>query len=130
MNWGFSLGGKEYYGAQQAAAELRNREAKFDDESQRALQATEVDLALLQSTALRLQAAQAEQASAISVVNAVEAQLTSGRIGSLLEALDASERLFGSRFRLIQALGQQMKSHAQLLSRLGLLSNMQTQAQL
>lgn len=130
MNWGFSLAGKEYYGAQQAAAELRNREAKFDDESQRTQQATEIDLALLQSTALRLQAAQAEQTSAISVVNAVEAQLTSGRIGSLLEALDASERLFGARFRLIQALGQQMKAHAQLLSRLGLLSNVQTQAQL
>ena len=130
MSWGFSLGGKEYYGAQQADAELRNREAKYDDESQRMKQATEIDLALLQSTALRLQAAQAEQAAAMSVVTAVEAQLTSGRMGSLLEALDASERLFGARYRVIQALGQQMKAHAQLLSRLGLLSNIQTQAQL
>lgn len=130
MNWGLSLGGKEYFSAQQAAAELRNREAKLDDETQRAQQGTDIDLALLQSTVLRLQAAQAEQDAAEAVVNAVEAQLTSGRISSLLEALDASERLFGARYRLIQALGQQMKSHAQLLSRLGLLSHLQNQAQL
>lgn len=130
MNWGMSLGGKEYFSAQQAAAELRNKEAKLDDETQRTQQGTEIDLALLQSTVLRLQAAQAEENSATAVVQAVEAQLSSGRISSLLEALDASERLFGARYRLIQALGQQMKSHAQLLSRLGLLSQVQTQAQL
>lgn len=130
MTWNISLGGKEYYSAQQAAAELRTREAKVDDETQRLTQATEADIALLQSTELRLQAAQAEQVSALTVVNAVEEQLKSGRIGSLLEALDASDRLFGARFRLTQALGQQMKAHAQLLSRLGLLSDVQTQAKL
>jgi outer membrane protein TolC len=130
MTWNVSLGGKEYYSGQQASAELRNREAKLDDETQRLSQATEADIALLQSTELRVQAAQAEQASAITVVDAVEEQLKSGRIGSLLEALDASDRLFGARFRLTQALGQQMKAHAQLLSRLGLLSDVQTQAKL
>lgn len=130
MTWNVSLGGKEYYSAQQAGAELRNREAKLDDETQRISQATEADIALLQSTELRLQAAQAEQASALTVVNAVDEQLKSGRIGSLLEALDASDRLFGARFRLTQALAQQMKAHAQLLSRLGLLSDVQTQAKL
>lgn len=130
MTWNISLGGKEYYSAQQAGAELRNREAKLDDETQRLSQATEADIALLQSTALRLQAAEAEQASALTVVNAVDEQLKSGRIGSLLEALDASDRLFGARFRLTQALGQQMKAHAQLLGRLGLLSDVQTQAKL
>ena len=130
MTWNVSLGGKEYFSAQQAGAELRNREAKLDDETQRISQATEADIALLQSTDLRLQAAEAEQASALAVVNAVEEQLKSGRIGSLLEALDASDRLFGARFRLTQALGQQMKAHAQLLSRLGLLSDVQTQAKL
>lgn len=130
MTWNISLGGKEYYSAQQAAAELRNREAKLDDETQRLLQATDADLALLQSTILRLQAAETEQASALSVVNAVDEQLKSGHMGSLLEALDASERLFGARFRLTQTLGQQMKAHAQLLSRLGLLSDIQTQAKL
>jgi outer membrane protein TolC len=130
MTWNVSLGGKEYYSGQQASAELHNREAKLDDETQRLSQATEADIALLQSTELRVQAAQAEQASAITVVDAVEEQLKSGRIGSLLEALDASDRLFGARFRLTQALGQQMKAHAQLLSRLGLLSDVQTQAKL
>jgi outer membrane protein TolC len=130
MTWNISLGGKEYFSAQQSGAELRNREAKLDDETQRVSQATEADIALLQSTELRLQAAEAEQTSALSVVNAVEEQLKSGRIGSLLEALDASDRLFGARFRLTQALGQQMKAHAQLLSRLGMLSDVQTQAKL
>jgi outer membrane protein TolC len=130
MTWNMTLGGKEYYSGQQASAELRNREAKLDDETQRLSQATETDIALLQSTELRVQAAQAEQASAIKVVDAVEEQLKSGRIGSLLEALDASDRLFGARYRLTQALGQQMKTHAQLLSRLGLLSDVQTQAKL
>jgi outer membrane protein len=128
MSWGFSLGGKEYFSAQQAGAELRNREAKLDDETQRISQATEIDLAMLQSAELRLQAAQAEQASAITVVNATAAQLQDGRMGSLLEALDASDRLFAARFRLTQTLGQQMKAHAQLLSRLGLLSTIQAQA--
>ena len=130
MTWNVSLGGKDYFSAQQAGAELRNREARLDDETQRLTQATEADIALLQSTELRLQAAEAEQTSALTVVNAVEEQLKSGRIGSLLEALDASDRLFGARFRLTQALGQQMKAHAQLLSRLGLLSDVQTQAKL
>ncbi len=130
MTWNVSLGGKEYYSGQQASAELRNREAKLDDETQRLSQATEADIALLQSTELRVQAAQAEQASAMTVVDAVEEQLKSGRISSLLEALDASDRLFGARYRLTQALGQQMKAHAQLLSRLGLLSDVQTQAKL
>ena len=130
MTWNISLGGKEYYSGQQAAAELRNREAKLDDEIERVAQATEADLALLQSANLRIQAAQQEQASATAVVDAVEEQLQSGRIGSLLEALDASDRLFSARLRLSQALGQQMKAHAQLLSRLGLLSDIQTQARL
>ena len=130
VTWNFSLGGREYYGAQQAAAELRNREAKLDDETQRISQATEADIALLQATSVRLEAAEAEQASALAVVEAVEEQLKSGRMGSLLEALDASDRLFGARFRLTQALGQQMKAHAQLLSRLGLLSEIQTYSKL
>ena len=128
LNWGFSLGGKEYYSAQQAGAELRNREAKLDDETQRMSQATEIDLAMLQSAELRLQAAQSEQASAAAVVTAIEAQLNEGRLGSLLEALDASDRLFSARARLTLTLGQQMKAHAQLLSRLGLLSTIQNQA--
>ena len=128
MTWNASLAGKEYYSAQLASAELRSREAKLEEETQRLSQATEADIALLQSADLRLQAAEAEQASALAVVNAVDEQLKNGRIGSLLEALDASDRLFGARFRIAQTLSQQMKAHAQLLARLGLLSNVQTQA--
>ena len=130
MTWNLSVGGKEYFAAQQASAELRNRQAKLDDETQRTTQATEADLTLLQSSSLRLQAAQAEQTSAQSVVNAVNEQLKTGRMGSLLEALDASDRLFGARSRITQALGQQMKAHTQLLNRLGLLSDVQSQSNL
>ncbi|MEI6661024.1 MAG: TolC family protein [Comamonadaceae bacterium] len=130
MTWNLSLGGKEYFAAQQASAELRSRQAKLDDETQRTTQATEADLTLLQSSSLRLQAAQAEQTSAQSVVNAVNEQLKTGRMGSLLEALDASDRLFGARSRITQALGQQMKAQAQLLNRLGLLSDVQSQSNL
>lgn len=130
MTWNLSMGGKEYFAAQQASAELRNRQAKLDDETQRTTQATEADLTLLQSSTLRLQAAQAEQTSAQSVVNSVNEQLKTGRMGSLLEALDASDRLFGARSRVTQALGQQMKAHTQLLNRLGLLSDVQSQSNL
>ena len=130
MTWNLSVGGKEYFAAQQASAELRNRQAKLDDETQRTTQATEADLTLLQSSSLRLQAAQAEQTSAQSVVNAVNEQLKTGRMGSLLEALDASDRLFGARSRITQALGQQMKAHTQLLNRLGMLSDVQSQSNL
>ena len=130
MTWNLSLGGKEYFAAQQASAELRSRQAKLDDETQRTSQATEADLTLLQSSSLRLQAAQAEQASAQSVVNAVNEQLKTGRMGSLLEALDASDRLFGAQSRVTQTLGQQMKAHAQLLNRLGLLSDVQSSSTL
>ena len=130
MTWNLSVGGKEYFAAQQASAELRNRQAKLDDETQRTTQATEADLTLLQSSSLRLQAAQAEQTSAQSVVNAVNEQLKTGRMSSLLEALDASDRLFGARSRITQALGQQMKAHTQLLNRLGFLSDVQSQSNL
>ncbi len=130
MNWAISLGGKEYYAAKQASAELRNREAKLDEETQRIHQATEADMALLNAASMRLETANAEQNSAFAVVKAVDEQLKSGRIGSLLEALDASDRLYGAQYRLTQALGQQMKAHAQLLSRIGLLSEIQTQSKL
>jgi outer membrane protein TolC len=66
----------------------------------------------------------AEVQAAQSVVDAVQAQLASGRIGSLMDALDASERLFASRQRLIAAIGQQLKAQAQLLQRTGQLSNL------
>lgn len=128
MNWGFNLGGKEFFARSQAKAELANRRAKLDEETRRAKQSVESDFALLQSTTLRLTAAQAERNASLIVVNAVREQLRVGRLGSLLDALDSSERLFSARNRLNQALTQQMQAHAQLLRRLGTLSQVELAA--
>ena len=128
MTWNFSLGGKEIYSGQQAEAELANRQARLEDETQRALQAADADFALLQSATLRLQSAQSERDAASKVVDAVQEQLRTGRLASLLDALDASERLFAARQRVLQTLTQQMQAQAQLARRLGTLSPMQAQA--
>jgi outer membrane protein TolC len=119
------LGGKEWFQAEQARSEMRAREAKLTDESQRLTQAIEADHALLQSAVLRMQTAQQEQASASTVVDAVAEQLQIGRLGSLLDALDASERYFQARQRLAQAIGQNIKAHAQILQRMGQLRDLQ-----
>jgi outer membrane protein TolC len=124
MNWKVSLGGREYYGIQQASAELVNRESRLQEEIEKFEQITDADITLLESAQLRKEAALAEVQAAQSVVDAVQAQLASGRIGSLMDALDASERLFASRQRLIAAIGQQLKAQAQLLQRTGQLSNL------
>jgi outer membrane protein TolC len=123
VNWATSLGGKEWFQSQVASAELRQREARLTDEKQRMAQALDTDLALLESSKLRIGAAQLEQASAARVVDAVEEQLRTGRLGSLLEALDASERYFGARQRLTLAVGQALKAHAQILQRTGQLGD-------
>ena len=123
VNWATSLGGKEWFQSQVASAELRQREARLTDEKQRMGQALDTDLAMLESSKLRIGAAQLEQASAARVVDAVEEQLRTGRLGSLLEALDASERYFGARQRLTLAVGQTIKAHAQILQRVGQLSD-------
>jgi adhesin transport system outer membrane protein len=128
MTWNFSLGGKEIYSGQQAEAELASRQARLEDETQRALQAADADFALLQSATLRLQSAQSERDAATKVVDAVQEQLRTGRLASLLDALDASERLFAARQRVLQTLTQQMQAQAQLARRLGTLSPMQSQA--
>ena len=124
MNWNVSLGGREYYGIQQASAELSNRESRLQEEVDKLQQATDADFTLLESAQLRKQAALAEVQAAQSVVDAVQAQLASGRINSLMDSLDASERLFASRQRLIQAMGQQLKAQAQWFQRTGQLSNL------
>jgi outer membrane protein TolC len=128
MTWNFSLGGKEIDSGQQAEAELASRQARLEDETQRALQAADADFALLQSATLRLQSAQSERDAATKVVDAVQEQLRTGRLASLLDALDASERLFAARQRVLQTLTQQMQAQAQLARRLGTLSPMQSQA--
>lgn len=121
LNWSLSLGGKEFYGVKQAGAELANRESRLQDELERLAQTTEADMTLLESAQLRTQAAQAEVEAAELVMAAVDAQLLSGRLNSLLDALDASERLYASRQRLVQSIGQHIKAHTQLLQRMGLI---------
>jgi outer membrane protein len=124
-NWAISLAGKERHLAEQAMAELRQKEAKLEDEKQRLLQAVDGDTTLFESAAFRVETAQLEQEAAGKVITAIEAQLTSGRLGSLLDALDASERFFASRQRLVQAIAQNLKAHAQLLARMGQLGDLQ-----
>ena len=124
MNWQASLGGKEIYAADEAQAELRKRQSKLDEESRKLEQSVSSDFASLQSATLRISAADTEQRAALAVTDAVQAQLKSGRIGNLLEALDASDRLFAARSRQIQALAQQFAAQSQLLRQLGLLTGM------
>lgn len=124
-NWAISLGGKEWHQAEQAMAEMRQKEARLEDEKQRLSQALESDTTLFESAAFRVETAQLEQEAAGKVMSAVEAQLSSGRLGSLLEALDAGERFYASRQRLVQAIAQQLKAHAQLLVRVGQLGDLQ-----
>lgn len=128
MTWDFSMGGREIYASRAAASELNNREAKLTEQGERIMQQVDADFAILQSATLRVAAGQAEQLASAAVVASVDEQLRIGRIGSLLEALDAYERHFGARQRLTQTLVQQMQVQAQLLARMGLLSDLRQTA--
>jgi len=128
LNWSVSLGGKEVYEGREAAAELRNRTARYDEEKKKIEQGLESDFTQLQSATQRLSAGESEQKSALRVVSAVREQMKTGRIGSVFDALDAVDRLYAARQKLAQALGQQMVAQAQLLRRLGTLSSMSAQA--
>ena len=128
MTWEFSLGGKEIFSGRGAQSELANRQSKLNEESDRMRQSADADFALLQSASLRVTAGDAEQKASAAVVVAIREQMRTGRIGSLLEALDALERHFAARQRLAQTLGQQMQAQAQLLRRLGMLSSIQKNA--
>ena len=130
LSWDLSLGAKEIYAGKSAASELGNRYAKLTEEGERLMQAVDADFALLQSATLRVETGEAEQRSTAAVVAAVREQLKNGRMGSLLEALDAFERHFAARQRLAQTLGQQMQAQAQLLQRLGMLSQLSQHANL
>lgn len=130
LAWGASMGGKEVYAESEARAELRNRLAQLDEEVQKTEQAVEADFALLQSATLRISAGQAEQIAAARVIESVKEQIKTGRMGSLLDALDASERLYGARSRVVAALGQQIQAQAQLLRWMGGLSQLRDKANL
>ena len=120
------MGGKEFYAARLAKAELANRQSRLIEEADRIMQGVDADFALLQSATLRIATAQAEQDAALLVLQSVQQQMKTGRVGSMLEALDANERYFSSRQRLVQTLTQHMQAHAQLLRRLGMLSQVQS----
>jgi outer membrane protein TolC len=130
LSWSASMGGKEVYAESEARAELRNRIAQLSEETQKVEQAIEADFALLQSATLRIAAGQSEQIAAARVTESVKEQIKTGRMGSLLDALDASERLYGARSRVVAALGQQMQAQAQLLRWLGGLSELRNTASL
>jgi protease secretion system outer membrane protein len=129
FNWAYSLGGKEYFAGKEAAADLNELQNKLTQNEQRITQSVDADFALLQATTLRINLGQQEQGSALRVTEAVREQLKAGRIGSMLEALDASDRLYQARNKLTQSLGQQMLAQAQLLLHMGQLSSIRDQAQ-
>ena len=128
VNWEMSLGGKELYAAKAVQSELINRQARLNEESEKTLQGVDADFALLQSATLRISTGQSEQQAAEIVLISVREQIKNGRVGSLLEALDANERYFNARQRLVQTLGQQIQAQAQLLKRIGVLSQVAEQA--
>ena len=128
FNWTFSLGGKEYFAGKEAAADLSELQNKLTQNEQRITQSVDNDFALLQATTLRIRLGQQEQESALRVTEAVQEQLKAGRIGSMLEALDASDRLYQARYKLTQSLGQQMLAQAQLLRHMGQLKSIREQA--
>lgn len=128
FNWAFSVGGKEYFAGKEAAADLRELQNKLTQSEQRITQSVDNDFALLQATTLRINLGQQEQDSALRVTEAVREQLKAGRIASMLEALDASDRLFQARNKLTQSLGQQMLAQAQLLRHMGQLKSIREQA--
>jgi len=128
MNWTFSLGGKEYFAGKEAAADLIELQNKLAQSEQRITQSIDTDFALLQASTLRINLGQQEQASALRVTEAVREQLKAGRIPSILEVLDASDRLYQARNKLTQSLGQQMLAQAQLLRHMGQLTSIREQA--
>ncbi len=126
VTWQASLGGKELYQAKEAEAELFKRKSKLEEEMRRIDTAVESDFSSLQSVTLRLTSSQSEQRAAQAVVDAVQEQLKSGRLGNLLEALDATDRLFSARSRQLQALQEQFTAQANLLKQMGQLSRVQS----
>ncbi len=130
MNWSVSLGGKEVHAGREAAAELRELRQRLEKEENNVTQAVDNDFALLQAASLRISLGQQEQESALRVTKAVREQLSVGRIGSLLDALDASDRLYQARIRVTQALSEQMLAQAQLLKHMRQLAGVTDYAKL
>lgn len=130
MNWSLSLGGKEVHAGREAAADLQELQQRLEKARNDVMQSVDNDFALLQAASLRISLGQQEQASALQVTSAVREQLRVGRISSLLDALDASDRLYQARIRLTQALSDQMLAQAQLLKHMRRLADVADHATL
>lgn len=130
MNWSLSLGGKEVHAGREAAADLQELQQRLEKARNDVMQSVDNDFALLQAASLRISLGQQEQASALQVTSAVREQLRVGRISSLLDALDASDRLYQARIRLTQALSDQMMAQAQLLKHMRRLADVADHATL
>ncbi len=123
LNWQVSLGGREVYGIKSSSSELAAAEAKLDEERKKLKAAVDADFVAIQSSTIRLDVVAKEVASATKVLNATEEQLKNGRLVSMLEALDAVDRVYQAKTRLTQTIGQQMTAQVQLLSKMGMLAD-------
>jgi len=117
--WNLSLGGREFYAVQQAGANLSEKTAELDDVMQKVGLLVQADWSLLEAATTRQRVAANEVESAKAVMAGLREQLAVGRIGSLLEALDTTERLFAAHQRHIQATQQALLAKTQLLLNMG-----------
>lgn len=117
--WNLSLGGREFYAVQQAGSNLSEKTAELDDLLQKVGLLVQADWSLLEAATTRQRVAATEVESAKAVMAGLREQLAVGRIGSLLEALDTTERLFAANQRHIQATQQALLAQTQLLLNMG-----------
>lgn len=117
--WNVSLGGREFYAVQQAGSDLSEKTAELDDLTQKVGLLVQADWSLLEAATTRQRVAATEVESAKVVMAGLREQLAVGRIGSLLEALDTTERLFAAHQRHIQATQQALIAKTQLLLNMG-----------
>jgi outer membrane protein TolC len=117
--WNLSLGGREFYAVQQVGSNLSEKTAELDDLLQKMSLLVQADWSLLEAATTRERVAANEVESAKAVMAGLREQLAVGRIGSLLEALDTTERLFAAHQRHIQATQQALLAKTQLLLNMG-----------
>lgn len=117
--WNLSLGGREFYAVQQVGSNLTEKTAELDDLLQKIGLLVQADWSLLEAATTRERVAATEVESAKAVMAGLREQLAVGRIGSLLEALDTTERLFAAHQRHIQATQQALLAKTQLLLNMG-----------
>ena len=129
VNWQMSLGGREIYGIKTSGSELAAVEAKLEEERKKLRATVDADFVSIQSSTLRLDVASKEVDSSIAVMRATEEQMKHGRLVSMLEALDAVDRVYQAKTRLTQTIGQQMSAQTQLLGKMGILATITQSAE-